>query len=179
MAWTSRYGRGVCGFALAMLAAMASAAAGPVKEYELKAALLYNFASFTTWPASVPAGMTVCVLGSDPFGPALDALAEKTLRNATVEVRRIKQARDAQGCHVVYLSEAGAGNLAMVLEGLRGMPVLTVADGEDVAQRGVMIGLRLEGSRLVFDVNSATMQAAGLVVSSKLLRLARTVYSSP
>lgn len=179
MTWTSRSVRGLCGFALAVLAAMAAAAASPVSEYELKAALLYNFASFTAWPASAPDGMTVCVLGSDPFGPALDALAGKSLRGAAVEVRRVRQAREAQGCHVMYLSEAGTGNLATVLEELRGKPVLTVADGEDVAQRGVMIGLRLEGSRLVFDVNSATMQAAGLVVSSKLLRLARTVYPSP
>lgn len=179
MTWARRSGCRGCGFALAMFAIMATAAAGPVAEYELKAALLYNFASFTTWPASAPAGMTVCVLGSDPFGPALDALAEKSLRGATVEVRRIRHARDARACHVVFLSEADAKNTAAALDGLQGKPVLTVADGENSVQHGVMIGLRQEGGRLAFDVNTAAVQAAGLVMSSKLLRLARTVHSSP
>ena len=44
-------------------------------EYRLKAGFLVNFARFTTWPASAWAGasssLNLCILGADPFGPAL------------------------------------------------------------------------------------------------------------
>src|ERR1700756_4784994 len=45
-------------------------------EYAVKAAYLYKFTPFVEWPASAFAGpgspFNVCVLGDDPFGPALD-----------------------------------------------------------------------------------------------------------
>ncbi len=52
--------------------------------------------------------------------------------------------------------------------------VLTVSDRLTI-QNGVMIGLDTQGNRIVFDVDNMSVRAAGLVLSSKLLRLARTV----
>ena len=173
-----RSGFRLCGFVLALLVSMALEAATPVTEYELKAALLYNFASYTIWPSSAPSGMTLCVLGSDPFGPSLDALTAKSQRGAAIVVRRVRQPREAMDCHVVYLGET-TKSMETVLAEFHGKPVLTVAESEEAVKRGVMIGLRVEGSRLIFDVNNVAVQAAGLAMSSKLLRLARTVYSSP
>src|SRR6266436_6507903 len=52
-------------------------------DYDVKAVYLYNFGRFVEWPASVAAksdAFTVCVLGQDPFGSALDAtLASETI----------------------------------------------------------------------------------------------------
>ena len=52
-------------------------------DYDVKAVYLYNFGRFVEWPASVTSksdSFTVCVLGQDPFGPALDAtLADETI----------------------------------------------------------------------------------------------------
>src|SRR5690348_2325090 len=42
-------------------------------EYQVKAAYLYNFGKFVTWPdAGVASEFDVCVLGADPFGTLLD-----------------------------------------------------------------------------------------------------------
>ncbi len=47
-------------------------------EYQVKAAYLYNFGRFVSWPARGGAwpgpSFTLCVLGQDPFGPVLDAV---------------------------------------------------------------------------------------------------------
>jgi hypothetical protein len=51
--------------------------------------------------------------------------------------------------------------------------VLTVSDAEGFASQGGVIGLFLEDNRVRFEVDLTAAQAAGLQISSKLLRLSR------
>src|SRR5467141_116362 len=48
------------------------------REFEVKATYLYNFARFVEWPTTAAAAKSdsfpICVLGQDPFGPALDTI---------------------------------------------------------------------------------------------------------
>src|ERR1700685_4603397 len=43
-------------------------------EYQVKAVYLYNFSKFVEWPATAEKenSFAICILGRDPFGPALD-----------------------------------------------------------------------------------------------------------
>src|SRR3990172_10053935 len=54
---------------------------GTPSEYQVKAAILFNFAKFVEWPdAAFPDPATpiiIGVLGEDPFGSALDAAKNK------------------------------------------------------------------------------------------------------
>jgi hypothetical protein len=53
--------------------------------------------------------------------------------------------------------------------------VLSIADGGDAERNGAVITIVRENARIGFDVDAASADEAGLVVSSKLLRLARRV----
>jgi hypothetical protein len=53
--------------------------------------------------------------------------------------------------------------------------VLTLGDLPGFVDAGGMIGLRVEASRVRFDVNLSTAQAAGLVLNSQMLKLAGKV----
>jgi hypothetical protein len=167
----------------AVLLACAGLAVAPpaasVTEYELKAAFLYNFASFTEWPPGAAPGMKVCILGQDPFGPALDGLQGKTVQGVVLEVRHVNTAAEARACRILFIGIDSADELAAALSALRTSPVLTVADGKDAARRGVMIGLVTEGGRVGFEINTGVTREAGLVLSSKLLRLARQIHPAP
>ena len=55
------------------------------------------------------------------------------------------------------------------------LPVLTVGDQNGFVQAGGMIGLRVEDSRVRFDVNLAAAQRAGLTLNSQMLKLAGQV----
>lgn len=154
-------------------------ASDSVDEYRLKAAFLYNFAAFTEWPAHAPPGMRLCVIGADPFGPSLDALVGKPVRGSTVSVLRVSRPADAAQCHVVFISASERAGLGALLESLKPHPVLTVADFENAARQGVMIGLALDNRHVQFEVNADTARAGRLNVSSKLLKLARNVYLKP
>src|SRR5437667_10716183 len=72
-------------------------------EYQVKAAYLYNFGRFVEWPSKSASAkgnsFTICVLGQDPFGPALDAtLAHETIDGANVVAKRVPRAQDAGSC---------------------------------------------------------------------------------
>ena len=53
--------------------------------------------------------------------------------------------------------------------------VLTVGDMGEFAEEGGMISLKMEGTRVRFDINLAAANRARLKISSKLLQLASVV----
>lgn len=167
--------------ALAAAAWLAPAAAlgQAVPEYDLKAAFLYNFALFVDWPAEGPPeerrALTLCVLGGDPFGHALDALEGKTVRSQRLAVRRLASAQAAVDCQILFIAATEEARLAHILKAVQGRPVLTVADSDGWLEQGVMINVSTRQARLAFDVNLAAARQAGLRVSSRLLRLAHLV----
>lgn len=62
-----------------------------------------------------------------------------------------------------------------MLRALGQTPVLTVSDAPGFVQAGGMIGLKLRGGRIGFDINHGAARATGLVLSSQLLKLADEV----
>lgn len=150
-------------------------AAETASEYAVKAAFIYNFISFTTWPEPAP-HPRLCVLGRDPFGPALDNLAGKEAPGGRLEVRRLSTDESMRGCLVLFISDSERANLAAILERLEGAAVLTVTDLPEAAAKGVIIKLALEGQKVVFRVDNEAARRARIQLSSKLLRLAREVH---
>ncbi len=139
----------------------------------LKAAFLYNFALYTSWPPPPPNAMTLCAIGHDDLGTAFDALGSKQVDGKPVQVRRIDSAAEARACQVLFVPESGSASLPALARGLASQPVLIVSDTGNLD--AAMILIEADGNRLAFSVNLARVRQAGLDVSSKLLRLARTV----
>jgi hypothetical protein len=152
-------------------------------DYDVKAAYLYNFGRFVEWPAGVAAGsdsFTVCVLGQDPFGPALDAtLAGETIGGKRAAAKRISSPQEAATCQILFLSSTEENRLDQVIGVLRKEAVLTVSDMPKFSQRGGMIQFVLEGKKVRFEVNLSAVQQAGLSLSSELLKVAIAVRRSP
>jgi hypothetical protein len=71
------------------------------REYKIKAVFLYNFTKFVEWPAesfnSDSAPFTIGILGIDPFGAALDLLADQSVRGRKIILKKIKRADEAAG----------------------------------------------------------------------------------
>jgi hypothetical protein len=152
-------------------------------DYDVKAAYLYNFGRFVEWPAGGTSNsdlFTVCVLGQDPFGPALEAtLAGETVGGKKAAAKRISVPQEAAGCQILFMSSAEENRLDQVLEALHKEAVLTVSDMPKFSQRGGMIQFVLEGKKVRFEVNLSAVQRAGLSLSSELLKVATTVRRSP
>jgi hypothetical protein len=150
-------------------------------EYKVKAAFLYNFSRFITWPerASRDDGkFNLCVLGSDPFGKLLDALAGKSVQEDSLEVKRLGSLEQAQACQVVFVSQTGTSNLEHIMSALKDLPVLTVSDVEGFTDKGGIIQFMLVGNKVRFNINIDAANHAGLTISSKLLSLATVVWGN-
>ena len=152
-------------------------------EYEVKATYLYNFGRFVEWPAKAAQAegdsFSICVLGQDPFGPALDSvLADATIGGRKVVAKRIPASQGAVNCRVLFISSSENTRLKQILTTLRGTSVLTVSELPQFSQRGGMVQFILEGNKVRFEVNLAAAEHAGLTLSSELLKVAVNVRRS-
>lgn len=150
------------------------------REYDVKAAFLYNFITFTEWPAeafsSPESPYVIGVVGDDPFGRALDEIVNgERIKGRPLVVRRVDQVGDARRCHVLFVSSSEARRMNDIIRRLQGLPVLTVADLPDFAESGGAINFTT-GARIGLVINPAALRASRLTMSSKLLRLARLVH---
>jgi hypothetical protein len=151
-------------------------------EYEVKATYLYNFIRFVAWPPKVAQAQSgsfaICVLGQDPFGPALNAiLTDETIAGKNIVAQRIPTPQDAVNCRVLFISSSENVRLKQILSTLGDASVLTVSELPEFTQRGGM-GFISEGNRVRFEVNLASAERAGLILSSELLKVAVNVKRS-
>jgi hypothetical protein len=149
----------------------------PPLEYEVKAAFLLNFTRFIEWPpaafAAADGPFSICVLGDDPFGRALDRTVEgESVNGRKIEIQRIVRQTPAS-CQIVFAG-GSEKDLPKVLAGM-GPGVLTVGEGARFLREGGMIAFMLENRRVRFDINQSAAAKAGLRISSKLLSVARSV----
>lgn len=148
-------------------------------EYQVKAAYLYNFGRFITWPSKVAdqkSTFAICVLGHDPFGAALDsALAGKVLDGKPVIIKRLSKPQDAVNCRILFIGPELGSQLRGILAALNQSSVLTVSDMPDFLRHGGMIQFVLEENRVRFKINLTSAENAGLVLSSEMLKVASSV----
>lgn len=171
--------RGLIGVLLAAGCWLPSVTTGSgLSEAAVKAAYLYKFAPFVTWPDSEAAGpFNLCVVGDDPFGPLLDrAVAGQTLGTRPIQVLHIDTIGPKSSCDVAYLGGSRDESVADALRAVRGTPTLTVTD-ED-APPGI-IAFAIADGHVRFRVDEVQAQENGLVISSKLLSLALAVRPLP
>lgn len=163
-------------FALALLwlLALSMPTYAQVPENELKAAVIYNFMQFTQWPDKTDAGSALILCMATENG-LYDAMQRVARRAAGREVTVIPIKNAGVGdCHAVFLSEEDKRRATQFLRLLTG-PVLSITDDASVIPGEAMIFMSVERNKIVFSVNNAKAVSSGLSLSSRLLRLAKSV----
>lgn len=174
----------------------AQAARRAPAEAEAQAAFLVNFLRYTQWPASsFPASNSpyvVTVVGSADAAASVRAVATEVgnINGRAIEVRWLADARGSRAApfdssqdlqartqlrasHLVFFHGTAGSVHPQVLSDLARWPVLTVSDTHGFTAGGGMLGLMRSDRRIVFQANAGAIRSAGLVVSAKVLKLAR------
>jgi hypothetical protein len=151
------------------------------REYEIKAAYIYNFFNYIDWPADTlpPAGstLTIGILGESPFGPALNPLVGKKVKGRTLAVKKVSSAKDLEQCQAVFICPSEKARLSEILGQLKDARILTVSEIEGFAEQGGIINFISERNKVRFEINTDAAKRTGLNISSDLLKLAKLVKS--
>src|SRR5947209_667643 len=111
-----------------LLVLLLCASAGPMaraqaisREYQLKAAFLYNFTQFTEWPtnafATSASPIVVGVLGTDPFGEFLDQTVRgEVVHGRPLVVERYRKVEEIKTCHILFISQSETRRLEDILK---------------------------------------------------------------
>lgn len=153
---------------------LGSAHASIRSEYEVKAAFLYNFTRFVSWPAKAdsPGPLEICVFGDDPFGDLLEPMQGRKSQGRDIQLRYPDSPAELVGCSVLFVAQSQSRNLSDVLELARRHGMLTVSDLEEFTRRGGMVGYVKQGNVIRFEINLEAASEAGLTINSRLLELA-------
>ncbi len=164
---------------LVLSAGTVTRAASTANERHLKAATILSMLRLVTWRGASPsAPVSVLVIGD----PALaDALRHASVRHqvdgravGVGELPSISGLPDMLPMVVVLAARQRPSARALV-RAVGARPVLTIGEGDDMSEAGLVIGVYVDGDRIRFDANTAAASRAGLFLSSHLLRLARIV----
>jgi hypothetical protein len=166
--------------ALALLMIRAADGAETPSEYQVKAVFVFNFSRFVEWPPqafSTPnQPFAICILGNDPFGSRLDeAVRGEQISQHPLLIRRLRSVHEADDCQILYIDRSEGGELLQILSALDHRSTLTVSELSDSAERGGMIQFTTENNRIRLRINVESARAAGLIISSNLLRPADIV----
>jgi len=149
------------------------------REYQVKAAFVYNFVKFVEWPAKAfyddQSAIILAIVGDDPFGTAIETIKGKKAKGKSLVINSFAKIEDVDKCHILFISRSEERHLDSILARVRNRHVLTIGDMEDFAQRGGIIHFVTSGNRIGFKINVDAAERAGLKISSRLLKLADIV----
>ena len=151
-----------------------------LRENQIKAAFILNFARFTEWPAdaftATNSPLIIGVLGYDSFTPVLT----ETVRNEMVQGHPIKTEHyrtlaELKNCHILFISATESSRLETILNAVKGRPILTVSEIDRAAYRGAIIRMFNQNNRIQLRLNLPAAKEARITLSSKLIRVAADV----
>jgi hypothetical protein len=165
-------------------AAADGAAAAPAREYEIKAAFLYNFTKFVDWPAATfadaGAPIVIGVLGDSPCAQALERLVkDRKVNGRTILVRPVASAEEAKLTQLLFVGSAHEARFAGLKPAIESLPVLTVGESPGFVSLGGAVNFVPQGDKIRFEINIGVAERAGLKISSQLQKLAIVVHRSP
>jgi len=151
------------------------------KEYQIKAAFLYNFTKFVEWPAARFADdaspIVIGVVGPNPFEDELAKLVNGRKANGrNIVVMHLSSIPESGSVHVLFFSAGETRPLGDMLARFHAAGVLTVGESPHFKAAGGMINFVPEADKIRFEINQSASEQAGLKISAQLLKLATAVH---
>ena len=156
-----------------ILSSNLQAAATP--EDKVKTAIIYKITKFITWPRKSQS-LTICILGEGPINSELQKINRKNTMGRRLSItHKDPNAPFDKLCDALYIHNTDNHTINKVITRLKGKPVLTISDSQSFVNIGGMIGLSRNGKYINFSINNSSATAGDLNISSKLLKLAKSV----
>jgi hypothetical protein len=149
-------------------------AAAPISEDSIRAAYLYRFAGYVTWPQTLPADAPLIIDVIDAPGMARELrhiLPAHPINGHSAQVREISSLQQLGRPRIVYIP-AGHAQLLRELRPNSAAAMLLVSGEEDGLNFGSVINFVTVDRNVRFEVSLSAAQRWGLKVSADLLGVA-------
>ena len=152
------------------------------KEYQLKAAFLYNFTKFVEWPAASFENETspimIGIVGQNPFGDDMEKIVKgRTVNGRAIVVRFIRATDEVSALHLLFVPAGEEKHLPAAV--WRDAAIVAVGESEAFAALGGTITFVSAGDKVRFEINIAAAERSGVKISSQLQKLATVVRRQP
>jgi hypothetical protein len=144
---------------------------GPIDEYRVKGAFIYNLAKFVDWPPDKlgeESPIVIGVAGGEEVERVREVIKNRSIGKHKVEVRQIVEPDELKNCHILFVTRTRKQNSAWAeIGGKHG--VLTLGETEKFLDHGGMIRFYLEADSLRMEIDQVSIQQAGLMIKSSAM----------
>jgi len=147
----------------------------PSKEYQVKAAFIYNFIKFVDWPEETVGddsarSITIGIIGENPFGGAFEAIIKKKIHDKEVVVKhfggfaknsvkyrqdnetkyKYKDEEALKACQVLFVGPSENRYCKEIIDIIKDNCVLTVGETRYFLEDGGIVGFVTEEKKVRF-----------------------------
>lgn len=170
--------------ALALLAASTALVAAPADaeralERRVKAAFLFRFTEFVSWPDAAfvrpDAPFVIAVASRDGLAEELRQITSgRMVQSRAIEVRRVAEPEALQAAQMIFVPDSERPRLR---EWVRAAPrhALVVTESEGALTAGSVINFVIAEGRVRFEISLDSAEKRALRMSSRLLAVAQGV----
>ncbi|HKC68067.1 MAG TPA: YfiR family protein [Bacteroidia bacterium] len=150
------------------------------REYQVKAAFVFNFTQFVEWSSqsftTPQTSAVIGILGKDPFGNYLqETITGETINKHPLVIQHFNSVDDVNNCQVLFINISDKNQLRAILQKLKGKNILTISDVNGFAKMGGIVRLYTKDDKINIQINLEAAKEENLLISSKLLKLAEIV----
>lgn len=144
------------------------------KEYNLKAAFIYNFTKYIEWSELAAENeFIIGVIGESSINdPLAEIVKTETVDNKKITIKQFTKPADISFCNILFISRNCNFPLEDILGKTTGKGTLIISEKNGYAEQGTAINFVTVKQKLKFEANVKALNAAGLTASSQLLKLA-------
>jgi hypothetical protein len=162
--------------AFLFMAIVAPRQAHALPEPEIKAAFIYRFTQFVTWPNDAfdgkDAPFIIATIGDDSLSAALQhAMSGRVVNGRPIVITHFASVDRIEHCHLLFVPASQQGTVPAILAKVGNAPVLTVGDGDGFMQQGGAIRLFVEDGRMKFELDPDVASAARLKPGAQLMKV--------
>lgn len=175
-----RFALGRCALAIVLLQSgflATPATAAVISEHQVKAAFIYNFTKFVSWPpesfAALSDPIVLGVVGESRVALELSAIVKnRKVEGRELIVKTVASAAEARAAHLLFVPAVEERRFMRMKDELSSSALLVVSDAETCAQMQVSICFIQQGDKLRFTIEPDVSQHSRLKISSHLQKLA-------
>lgn len=149
----------------------------PPTEYQVKAALIYNFLRFVELDKDSYKGNTIviCSFKGNILNEEVKKLNGANVSQFVINFREIQDENNLDECSVLILNKRDDESLKKLLEETYLKKIFTISDIDGYGEKGVVINMFIADERVRFEINIEAATKSGVKISSRLLSLAKII----